>query len=158
MKWLIVLSLAVCASACCPYRHLATSSRDSVRVEIRTRTVFIRDTAWFRVPVEVVRQTVRVDTSHLETSFAISDAQINPDGSLSHSLANKPQDKPAPFDRLIEYRDSIVYRDKAVDKIIQVPRELTWWQQTQMRGFWALLVVLAIVFRRHIVTLARRFI
>lgn len=144
MKKCLLIALAILAASCCPCRHLATSSRDSVRVEVRTHIEYVRDTAWIKIPGEVVRQTVLVDTSHLETSFAMSDARINKDGSLSHSLENKPQDKPVPFERTIEYRDSIVYRDKAVREIVEVPRPLSWWQQTQMRGFWVMLVLVGV--------------
>ena len=158
MKNIILVVILVAISACSPCRHLTTSTKDSVRVEVRTRTEYIRDTAWIKVPVEFVRQTVLVDSSHLETSFSVSEARINPDGSLSHSLANKPQDKPAPFDRSIEYRDSIVYRDRAVKEVVSVERELSWWQKTQIRGFWVLLVVVAFMFRKNIVSLARRMI
>lgn len=56
------------------------------------------------------------------------------------------------------YRDSIVYRDRVNTEIVEVERELTWWQQTKMKGFWVLLVVIVFVFRKNIVTLARRFI
>lgn len=139
--------ITVLVTSCCPCRHLTTSQRDSVRVETSIRTVYIHDTAWIKVPVEVVRQTVLVDTSHLETSVAVSDARINFDGSLSHSLVNKPQEKPVPYERLIEFRDSIVYRNRAVRDIVEVPRPLTWWQKTQIRGFWILLAVLVFIVR-----------
>ena len=104
--------------------------------------------------------SVRQDSSHLETSAAVSDARINPDGSLSHSLENKTDDREIPTQRPIEYRDSIVYRDREVEveKIVEVERKLTWWQQTKMKGFWVLLVVIVFVFRKNIVTLARRLI
>lgn len=110
------------------------------------------------VPIESERQTVRDTTSHLETSFSVSDARINPDGSLSHSLANKPQKRPVPTEKEVIYRDSIIYQDKKVkvEKIVPVERELTWWQQTQMRGFWVLLAVLAVVCRKRISTLVEK--
>ena len=113
-----------------------------------------------QLPAERTEQTVRQDSSHLETSAAVSDARINPDGSLSHSLENKTDDQKIPTQRPIEYRDSIVYRDREVEveKIVEVERKLTWWQQTKMKGFWVLIVFVIFVFRKNIVTLARRLI
>ena len=136
-----------------PY-HLYTRQR----VETIVRTEYIPDTVLVEVPVESERQTVRDTTSHLETSFATSDARINADGSLSHSLANKPQKKPVPTEKEVVYRDSLVYRDKIVEKAVPVERELTWWQQTQMRGFWIVLAIIVVVYRKKIFAVVRRFI
>lgn len=160
MRKLVLFALLL--TACCPCRHLttSTSTRDSLHVEIRHRTIWIPDTVRVRLLAERTEQTVRQDSSHLETSAAISDARINPDGSLTHSLENKTDDQKIPTQRPIVYRDSIVYRDRKVnvDKIVEVERELTWWQQTKMRGFWVLLAVVVFLFRKNIVGLARRFI
>lgn len=158
MKTSLLIILLAVMTACCPCRHLTTSTRDSVRVETIIRTERVPDTVFVEVPVERERQTVRDTTSHLETSFAVSDARINPDGSLFHSLENKPQSRPVPTEKEVIYRDSIIYRDRTTTDIVEVERKLTWWQQTKMRGFWVLLVVLAFVFRKNIVALARRFI
>lgn len=151
-------TVAAMLAGCCPCRHLTTGTRDSVHIETVVRTERIIDTAFIEVPVEVVRQTVRDTTSHLETSFAVSDARILPDGSLSHSLENKPQKRPVEVETEIVYRDSIVYRDRDTVKIVEVPRLLTWWQQTQIRGFWALMAILLIICRKPIATLAKRII
>lgn len=146
--------VTVLAVACCPCRHLTASMQDSVRVETIVRTEYISDTVLVEVPVESERQTVRDTTSHLETSFATSDARINADGSLSHSLANKPQKRPVPTEKEVIYRDSIVYRDRVNTDIVEVERKLTWWQQTQMKGFWIVLVVLVVVYRKNIFSVA----
>lgn len=155
---LSVLSILMSFTSCCPYRHLATSTRDSVRVETVIRTERIPDTVFMEVPIERERQTVRDTMSHLETSFAVSEARIEPDGMLFHSLANKPQNRPVPTEKEVIYRDSIIYRDRVNTKIVEVERKLTWWQQTQMRGFWALLTIVIFLFRKNIIALARRFI
>lgn len=144
-------------SACCPCRHLTTSTRDGVRVETVVRTERVPDTVFVEVPVERERQTVRDTTSHLETSFAVSDARINPDGALFHSLQNKPHKHPVPTEKEVVYRDSIFYQDRKITEIVQVERKLTWWQQTRLRGFWVMLALLAFAFRKNIISLARRF-
>lgn len=145
-------------TACCPCRHLSASQTDSVRVETIVRTEYVPDTVYVNVPVESERQTVRDTMSHLETSFAVSDARINADGSLFHSLANKAQVRPVPVEKEIVYRDSVVYRDRLNTEIVEVERDLTWWQQTQIIGFWALLGLAAIVARKQILAVLRTLI
>ncbi len=156
----LILIVAAVAGAmfagCCPCRHLTTSTRDSVRVETVIRTERVPDTVFVEVPVESVRQTVRDTTSHLETSFAVSDARINPDGSLSHSLENIPQKRPVPTEKEIVYRDSVVYRDRLDTKIVEVERELTRWQRIQIRGFWMLILIMLVVFRKQIAKLVKK--
>ena len=158
MKNLLLILILAAVTACCPCRPLTTSTADSVRVETIVRTEYIPDTVLVEVPVESERQTVRDTTSHLETSFAVSDARINADGSLSHSLANKPQKRPIPTEKEVIYRDSIVYRDRVNTEIVEVERKLTWWQQTKMKGFWIALAIIVVVYRKKIFTVARRFI
>lgn len=153
-----ILTVAALAASCCPCRHLTTGTRDSVRIETVVRTERVPDTVFVEVPAEVVRQSVRDTTSHLETTFAVSDARILPDGALFHSLENKAQKRPAAIEKEIIYRDSVVYRDKETEKVIEVPRPLTWWQQTQIRGFWVLLAVLLVVCRKRIASVVKEVI
>lgn len=158
MKNVLFIIILAAMTACCPCRHLTTSTRDSVRVETVVRTERIPDTVFVDVPAERERQTVRDTTSHLETSFAISDARINPDGALFHSLENKPQKRPVSTEKEVIYRDSIIYQNRTNTEIIEVERKLTWWQQTKMRGFWVLLAVVVFICRKNILSLARRLI
>ncbi len=161
MKNIILLALLAIASACCPTRTLTTSTSDSTRVEVRWRTEYVRDTVRITIPAQSEKVTTLADSSHLENDYAESDARINPDGSLFHSLDTKPQQKPMPVDRPVEYRDSIVYRDRKVDveKVIEVERELSWWEQTQIKGFWLLLTVVSVVLGwKKVLPLIRRFI
>ena len=162
MKHTLLIIILAIMTACCPCKHLTTSTgtRDSLHIEIKYRTIWIPDTVRVRLPAERPEQTVRQDSSHLETSAAVSDARINPDGSLTHSLENKQEDQEIPTQRPIEYRDSIVYRDREVEveKIVEVERKLTWWQQTQIRGFWVAIIVIVVLLRKKILPLIRRFI
>ena len=154
--FLILISVVILAVGCCPCRHLMTSTQDSVRVETIIRTEHIPDTVFIEIPVESERQTVRDTTSHLETSFAVSDARITSDGALFHSLENKPQKKPILTEKEIIYRDSIVYRDKIVEKSVPVKRELSKWQKFQIKGFWIMSAILVItLFRKKIVSLIK---
>ena len=158
---LITLLMAVAAfslAGCRSSKSLITQSqeyrRDSVRVEYRERTVFVPDTVYFEIPRQIAERTAADSTSHLENDYASSDARLNPDGTLTHTLNTKPQFKPVPTERKIEYRDSIIYKDKWRDKkqtvTEYVEHKLSWWEQTQIYGFWAAIAIVTIIYRKKI--------
>ena len=158
---LITLFIAFLLCSCGAGKRLPVQeeSRDSVRVEVREKTVYVRDTVYLKVPAQSAENTTRDTSSHLETDYAESDARINPDGSLYHSLRNKEQEKPVPVDVPQTQKDSIVYKDRYVYEKVKVPRDLTTWQKWQMRSFWILLSVTAVyVLRKPLLSLVRRFI
>ena len=135
----LLLLLALTASACSPrlYPTTTTQTKDSVRVEYRERLV--RDTAYIEVPRESERIITRDTTSHLENSYAASDASIQ-DGMLHHSLETKPQKLAAPV--YVQVRDTIYVQtssDIQKETIIEIRNELTKNQRRQIAGFWILL-------------------
>lgn len=158
---LIVIVVFPFLTSCGAGKHLPvqTENRDSISVEVREKTVYIRDTVILAIPAQTAENTTRDTSSHLETDYAESDARIDPDGTLHHSLRNKPQEKPVPVDVPQTQKDSIVYRDRYISETIEVPRDLTAWQKWQMRSFWILLSGLAVfVIRKPLLALIRRFI
>lgn len=164
MKHLLYIVLtAVLLTACASSRKAATSStdssvqgRDSVRIEYREKTVFVPDTVFVEIPAQTAERTTPDSVSHLENDYAESNARINQDGSLFHDLKTKPQAKPVPTQKEIQYRDSIVYKDRIVKlrvtetKTVEVEKNLSWFQKTQIYGFWALLLLLAIIYRKKL--------
>lgn len=157
MRATIILLAVMTATGCCPYRKASVPTvRDSVRVETVIRTEYVRDTVLVEVPAEEKAQTVRDTTSHLETTFAESDAAITPDGALHHTLRNKPQNKPVAAETKVVYRDSIIYRDRVKIERVEVERDLTWWQQTRLYGFWILLAAAAWSLRKTILAIIKR--
>lgn len=142
-KLLILIAVSSLCFECYPCRSLTSSAADSTRIETVVRTEFVKDTVYIDVPREREAQVVS-DSSHLETEYARSDARILIDGRLFHSLENKAQKKPVAVQTRIEYRDSVVYRDKVQREVIEVEKRLTAWQRLQMTGFWVF--VTAIVF------------
>lgn len=128
---------------CCPCRHLqtATSTTDSVRVEVRDSIVERIDTAYVTLPVEVVRNVTRDTFSRVETSYAVSTARVDTNGFLWHDIATKDIPVQVLTVNRTEWRDSIIYRDKVkeVRDVVQVKSEPTKWQKFQQRGFWVLL-------------------
>lgn len=160
-EWVLIIAfLLVCVlllTSCKAHRQLITSdSRDSVRVETVIRTEYIRDTVEVEIPVERIMQ-IAEDSSHLETEYAFSDAFLRSDGTLYHTLENKAGKRPVEVKKEVVYRDSIVYRDRVVTKteVKEVPRELTWWQKTRMKGFWVLLFIIVIACRKRILSVVK---
>ena len=86
------------------------TSKDSVVIE---KVVERIDTVEIEVPGEKV-YVVAVDSSHLETAVATSDAKIDSTGKLYHSLENKD----------VNLKKEIVYKDKIIEKRVEVEKEV----------------------------------
>lgn len=161
-----ILSLVLLLICGCAASRIIESSdierQDSIRIEYRERIVSVPDTVFVEIPAQTAERTTPDSASHLENDYAESDARINPDGTLFHSLDTKLQMKPVPTEKQIEYRDSIVYRDRikteTVTETEYVERSLSWWEKTQIYGFWLALAVIAILCRKTLFALVKRFI
>ena len=159
MKRIILLmAVALLMVGCRTTKNISTQvqeyKRDSVRIEYRERTVLVPDTVYFEIPRQMAERTIADSVSHLENDYASSDARLNSDGTLTHTLNSKQQLKPVPTERKIEYRDSIIYKDRWRDKkqtvTEYVERKLSWWEQTQIYGFWTAIAIVAIIYRKKI--------
>ena len=77
-----------------------------------------RDTVTLEVPVES-SASFQVQSSHLETTVAYSDASVDSTGLLNHTLTNKPfkvEKEIVYLDRVkTEYRDSLVVKEVPVE-------------------------------------------
>lgn len=137
MMYLISILLLVCVS-CCPCKHMTTSSQDSVRVEVVERIELVEQEV--ALPQESEEVTIKGDSSYLENSVAASWAIVNSDGTLYHSLFNKPS-----FSTIIpiSHKDSTIYFHSFRQVIVEVEKPDTWWEQTQKKGFWIMLLVIA---------------
>lgn len=155
MRSLIAILAMLMAFACCPCRHLATGTTDSVRVEVHERIVEVRDTVKVYLPDERAENTTSDTTSRIETSAAVSTAKVS-GGQLHHAIWNKQQPIGVAVDMEFKVEDITKERITTIREVVEVPRNLTWWQQTQMRGFWALLLVVGLfVSKGRIVQLFR---
>lgn len=148
LKWIAVALTLAISGSCCPARHLSTSHSDTTRVEVREVVRLVTDTVEVQVPVEV--QTAIVpDSSHLETSYATSDAYLTAEGQLFHSLSNKAGARPIEVEKEEIERDSIYTRTRHLYEIVEVERDFTKFERFQMTAFWVLsaLLIAALVFK-----------
>lgn len=111
---LFVLLLVEGGCACHRVQSNKEGKSDSVRVEYRERVLHVSDTLFVAIPAQTSERTTLDSTSHLENEYALSEAHINTDGTLFHTLATKPQRKAIPTEKEIVYRDSVVYRNRDI--------------------------------------------
>ena len=154
----VLVSTLFIVSGCCTQRRAVEQNttvikqKDSANTEIKVEKeiVYQTDTLYINIPPQTSERTTQDSTSHLENDYATSDARINQDGTLYHDLKTKPQKKPVEFQKPVERRDSIVYRERVrtetVTETVEVPRQLTWFQKTSIYGFWAAIIFLMIVY------------
>lgn len=134
--------LAACLAvhSCGSSRQVASSTSSLV---IREHTELVPALVEIQIPEIKAERMTRDTISHLENDWAVSNAAIRHGGTLYHSLAIKPQNRTVETVTQVFYRDSIQVVEKEVEK--SVPMPLTWWQMSQIRGFWVVLAILAIL-------------
>ena len=107
----IVTFLMMGCSICHRVQYVPVETKiDSVIIEKIVERV---DSVYIPVPGESV-EVVRQDSSHLETSVGISDAKIDSNGVLHHTLKNKD----------VNLKKEIVYKDKIIEKKVEVEKEV----------------------------------
>ena len=150
MKRFLPLLLLLGAFACSTVRQLP--STDSTKVEVRTETVTVHDTAYVELPVIIEKVATLDTTSTLENKFARSEASVSA-GILSHTLETKPVQLPVQVETKIVYKDSLVCRDRVQTQTVEVEKKLTAWQQAKMKlGSVALLLIgLAIIYLIYLI-------
>lgn len=141
----IFILLNIILIGCCPARIASEHLHDSIRVEVRERVVHEIDTIEVAIPYERETTSTRDTTSHLETTYAISDAMIS-GGVLFHSLETRPQLRKVEIKKPIVHRDSVIFRNTYRDVKVEVERELTWLQRFQINGFWGMLTIVLVMF------------
>lgn len=127
MKRLIYIALVL--TGCATAQKAEITQSDSTRVEI-IKTVEYRDTIiYVSIPAESEKAILPPDdSSHLETTFAESDAYVR-GGVLTHTLRNKheaikPVEIKIPEARV--QKAEVIYRDRVVEKLIE--KTLTPWE------------------------------
>ena len=147
--FLYLLALILCAASCGTVQTLPV--QDSTHTEVKVVEKIVRDTAYIELPV-IVEKVATLDTvSVLENKYAKSAAKVS-GGVLTHSLATKPVKEPVSVESKVIVRDSLVWRDRVVEKKVEVEKELTPWQTLKMKtgglfiGFSLVCILLIIIY------------
>lgn len=119
-----LIFLAVILSAlvvgCSIHRQVPIIQQEKVIVE---KEIIERiDTVLVELPRESY-DTIKADSSHLETTYAVSDAKIDTNGNLRHFLANKEVKLPVQVKTIekIVQRDSLITIEKPVEVEVPTP-------------------------------------
>lgn len=144
--WGIVICIIITLLAgCTSMKYVPVYLRnDSVRTVVKTETVYEKDTAYIEIPRQTAERITKDTISSLENDFAVSDAWITSDGTLHHTLATKEQELPFEYDKKIERTDSTSTKQGTTTILKTVEKELSWCQQTQIYGFWALAAIIVV--------------
>lgn len=147
MRTLPLIAVCLLATSCgvCKRPQAETITRDSV-VIVKKDSLVLRDSVVFvELPKESQAVETFSDSSHLETSLATSDAIVR-DGLLKHTLENKLKRYEVPIqvpERYIISEASSSY-NRVIREVVEVEKELTWWQKFRMSvGSIALIVAAA---------------
>lgn len=129
-----------------------TDTHDCVRIEYREKIVKVPVVVEVEVPVEVKEKFSNDSTSHLETSFAVSDAEmvwIDGVAFLRHTLANKAQKIQKQDTAQIVEKEKVVWKTRRVtyNKVELREKQLSWWQKALMwtGGILGIISILALI-------------
>lgn len=111
----ILAALCGCRSHRCPTPVPETVT---LQATMSTREVHTRhtDTVYIRIPSQESERETFDSVSVLESDYAVSEAQIRPDGSLRHSLRHK--DTPLPVQ--VTVTTDTIYKDRIIEKPVPV--------------------------------------
>lgn len=161
----VFLSILLLCS-CSTKKHITATvaTTDSVRIETHTEKITVLDTVYLTLPAQSAQNTTTDTISRLETDYSVSTARINNDGTLYHDLRTKPDKIPVPTEKEIVERDSTEYHGNSsteteqVIKEVEVEKPLSWFQKTQIIGFWIVFVFVSIKNRKKLFTIFQRFV
>lgn len=144
MKNFTIFLVSLLCVACASARQV--TPLENTHVEVRTETVFQKDTVYLELPL-LVEKVQTLDTmSVLENRYAKSEA-IVADGVLVHSLTTKPVKEPIEVETKVVYRDSLVYVDKIVREPVEVAKPLSGPNRFFLEfGKWAFVILLGFGF------------
>ena len=150
-RLIIFLASGICFASCGICRHSPTEItvvRDSIAVRYVDSTVVHIDTVRVAIPQESSSAVAATsDTSHLETSVAESDAWLDPDGRLHHSLRNKDTEllRPIVIPEHFRIAEAQCSRTEQIIRQVEVPRQLTRWQKFLIRSGTILWILISII-------------
>jgi len=127
--------------------HVVIEYRDSVVKEVRLDTVHVP--VYIEVPPQVAEHVTPEDSSHLENDYAVSEAKVDSNGLLHHRLWTKPQRIEKEAEVVVATTETTVThseKESATEKkIVEVPRDYTWWDRTRFYIAYGAIAALALI-------------
>lgn len=148
---LLLCALAVFLAGCKTQQQapevlppVVLNNSDSVRVETVIETVYVPVEVDYDIPQQSASTVTAADSSHLETDLAESDAWVNPDGTLGHSINNKPGklkgNALVPQTNKTDTKEAVKVKEIPVPEPypVEMERKLTLMEQIKLAAFWYL--------------------
>lgn len=119
---LIILSFFLMIGCCASKHAIEVPVKEIVKIEYRDSLIRVKDTIYIQPPVEEKSNKTKEDSSHLETSMAKSDAWIDVEGNLNHTLENKDTPLKTIRDTIFVTQNIIEYKEKEVPIEVEVEK------------------------------------
>lgn len=84
---IFILFLFISLMGCTKTVYVPTQTK--IKTIYKDTAIIIKDTIYMYLPAEEKAVKTTADSSHLETNYSKSDAWIDDDGQLNHTLSNK---------------------------------------------------------------------
>lgn len=144
------------------------NNQDSVRETTVIKTVYVPVTVDVPIPQQSEVKVSAVDSSRVETDLAVSDAWINEDGTLYHSIKNKPlsltTEVNVPQTAINHQIEAVKTKEIPVPQpyTVEVERKFTFMEQIKLSSWWLLLVIslfsIGYIFKNPLYKLVRKII
>ncbi len=164
----LVLSSCHTQKQAVPPAPVILNNSDSVRVETIINTIYVPTPVTLDIPRQSQTSVTAADSSHVETDLAESDAWINEDGTLGHSITNKPGklqgEVYVPQTTTQNIKEAVKEKEIPVPQPypVEVEREFTIMEQIKLAAFWylvgAVIVSIGLLFRRPLMRALRKII
>lgn len=142
-KLVIIFTILLTIISCSTVKHLPSETVRTVRDSIYLEKI---DTQYVDLIKEVYVNKTTDTSSHLESMYSVSDAIIDTNGILTHTLKNKDVKIPVQVvnKEVIVYKDSVVYKEIPVEvekEVVKTPK--SYW----VFMIWTIFSIVVIVFR-----------
>lgn len=174
MKHLLFIFLLLLFASCHSSRQaistepVVLNNKDSIKETTVVKTIYVPVTVEVPIPQQSESIVTAADTSRVETDIAVSDAWINDDGTLYHSIENKPvtltAEASVPQTTTEHQVEAIKTKEIPVPQpyAVEVEHKLTLMEQIKLSSWWLLLIIslfsVGYVFRNPLFKLVRKII
>lgn len=153
MKHLLFILILLLFASCHSSRQLferepvVLNNQDSIKETTEVKTIYVPVTVEVPIPQQSESIVTAADTSRVETDVAVSEAWINEDGTLYHSISNKPvtctADTYVPQTTTDHNIETIKTKEIPVPQpyAVEVERKLTLIEQIKLSSWWLLLII-----------------